>query len=116
MSFHVNSLCCWRLALNEISTLLHRQMQSIRFILDSFGLAPAAVMNNLTTDYPITCDTAGYEKPKNLCGEQKLQTYSQNQCNATNPLGFKGFLVTKQYQQKEKKVKETDAGLEWLTT
>ena len=52
-------------------------MQSIRFILVSFGLAPAASMNHIHVeqwqqliDYgkTIPCDTAGYEKPKNPRG------------------------------------------------
>ena len=38
--------------LDFISTSLHRQMQSIRFILDFFALAPAEHMNNLTTLLP----------------------------------------------------------------
>ena len=81
-----------------ISTSLHRKLQSIRFILAAFGLAPVAGMNALTKLLPITCDTAGYEKPENPCGEQRLETYPPNQCDATNPRGLKGFLVTKQEQ------------------
>ena len=44
-----------------------------------------------TNTEQIKCDTAGYEKPKKPCGEQRLETYSPNRCDATNPPGFKGF-------------------------
>ena len=64
-----------------ISTSLHRQLQSIRFTSGRYE----------RPDYTITYDTAGYEKPKNPCGEQRLETYPPNQCYATNPPGFKGF-------------------------
>ena len=37
---------------SKISTLLHKQLQSIRFILAAFGLAPAAGMNALNTLIP----------------------------------------------------------------
>ena len=64
-----------------ISTSLHVQMQSINFILVSFGLAQAANMNHIHAKHgllqqlivyrkTIPCDTAGYEKPKKPHGEK----------------------------------------------
>ena len=39
-------------SLQQDSTSLHKQLQSIRFILAAFGLAPAAGMNALNTLIP----------------------------------------------------------------
>ena len=68
--------------LSQISTLLHRQMQNVRFILVSFGLTPAAGMKNLT--YPITCD-----KPRPPVRKRILRTNAVLQTLQ----GLKGFLL-----------------------
>jgi len=76
------------------SSSLHRQMQSRRFILASFGLTQAQAWPTCLPYYAITCDSAGCQKPKNPCGEQELETYSPNQCAMPQTLrGFKGFML-----------------------
>ena len=66
-------------------------MQSIRFILASFGLAPAAGLNNVTTllpDNPWHC-----RKQKTPVRNKKLKTYSRTNAMPQTLRGLKGFML-----------------------
>ena len=74
-------------------TSLHRQMQSIGFILASCGFAPTPGMNNLTTLLRNNLWHCRIRKTKLWFWKDlwrtKTETYSPKQCYATNPTGLK---------------------------
>ena len=110
----------------KISTSLHRQMQSIRFMLVSFGLTPAAkawttYMRNYNNNQLSTGKWSPATSPDTKNQKTPVRDKNRKCISRTNAVppslrGLRGLLLENSTDLlNETKVTRTDTGVEWLT-